>query len=376
MGKLKGFLKTSFGPQIPVRQRFFNLIFFMGILVGIFGFITCVMIKSSQQEIMLTAVITLAFPLFSYIGIRVKSKQQVLVVVALILVNFLLFPALYLAGGSIYSGIPSFFCFGMALTLFLIKGKISLIITTLESFWYVFIFYASWKWPQLCADIPAFEISAQSQIDYNFSAVIFDSLFICLALALMAKIMFNLYQREAKIVKDNIQQVEKQSIIDPLTAIYNRRFMYSYLSEQMEITRSQGKPLSVVLFDIDFFKKLNDTYGHLLGDEVLKALSSIIKNSCKKNEIVARYGGEEFLLILPNFTKEEAVNRAEEIRECIEKSILSPSLPEDKPVTISGGVATLTDNMDEETLVNLADENLYKAKKNGRNCIIFEEVES
>lgn len=374
MSKFKRFLKSSFGAQLPIRQRFFNIIFAMGFLVGIAGVLACMSLNSSNQAIMVSAVMTLAFPLFAYIGIRVKSRQDTLIVVALIVVNFVIFPALYLSGGNIFCGIPSYFCLGLALTLFLAKGKAGYILTTLESFWYMFIYFVSWKWPNFCIDVPAFSMSETGKTDFQFNAVNSNTLMVCVALGLLAKIIFSLYQKEAKIVENNIIEVERQSIIDPLTAVYNRRFMYSYITEQIEVAKRNSKPLSVVLFDIDFFKNLNDTYGHLLGDDVLKAISSILKNSCKGNEIVARYGGEEFLLILPNFTEAEALERAEEIRECVEKSILSPVLSKDKPVTISGGVATLKASTDEEKLIATADENLYKAKENGRNRIVSEEV--
>ena len=375
MSNIRKFLKTSFGSELPIRQRFFNIIFAMGILAGLAGVISCIYLNSSQQAITISAAMTLAFPLFAFVGMIFKNQQSKIIVIALLIVNFIIFPALYLSGGNILCGVPSYFCFGLALTLFLVKGKLSIIITLIESLWYIFIYFVSWRWPSICIDVPAFSMSKTGQTDFNFDAVNSSTFLVCLALGLVAKIIFNLYQREAKIVEDNIVEVERQSIIDPLTAVYNRRFMYSYITEQIEVARRNDKPLSVVLFDIDFFKSLNDTYGHLLGDDVLKAISSILKNSCKKNEIVARYGGEEFLLILPEYTKDEAIKHADEIRECVEQSLLSPTLSDDVPVTISGGVATLEDNMDEEKLVIVADTNLYKAKERGRNRIVAEEVE-
>lgn len=146
--------------------------------------------------------------------------------------------------------------------------------------------------------------------------------------------------------------------------------MYSYLTEQLELAKQDDTPLSVALFDIDKFKLLNDNYGHLLGDEVLKALSHILKSACRPGEIVARYGGEEFIMILPGLDNNTAYQRANEIRECLEQSYLSSGLPKDKPVTISGGVATYAAGLNEEKLVSMADENLYKAKENGRNQIV------
>ncbi|MBR5991399.1 MAG: diguanylate cyclase [Clostridia bacterium] len=376
MEKLKKFIKTSFGSGIPIRYRFFNIIFMMGILVGIAGVFACINLNSSIQAITISAVMTLAFPLLAYVGIRSKSKQNRVIILSLCIVNLLIFPALYLSGGAIDCGIPSYFVLGIALTLFLSSGTISYVLSAIFSIWYGFIFFVSWKWPEVCIDVPAFEASATGRRDFAFNAISSNSLMVCIALAMLAKVIFSLYQTQVKKIEANIVEVERQSIIDPLTTVYNRRHMYAYLEEQFELASQNKTPLSVLLFDIDFFKRLNDNYGHLTGDAVLKALARILKNACGENEIVTRYGGEEFLIILPGVEKDKAVARAEEIRRVVEESYLSPDLPRDTPVTISGGVATLRPGDTNETLVARVDHNLYRAKENGRNRICSEEVES
>lgn len=373
---LKKFIKTSFGSDIPIRLRFFNIIFMTGILVGIAGVVACINLNSSIQAIMISAVMTLAFPLLAYVGIRSKEKQNIVIFVSLCIVNFIIFPALYLSGGAIYCGIPSYFCLGIALTLFLTSGKASFILAALESVWYAFIVFVSWRWPDICIDVPAFEASPTGRRDFAFNAISSNTMMVCIALGILAKVIFSLYQVQVKQIEANIEEVERQSIIDPLTTVYNRRYMYSYLEEQSTAARQNKTDLSVLLFDIDFFKRLNDTYGHLTGDAVLKALANILKSACKDDEIVTRYGGEEFLLILPGVGRDEAIRRAEEIRKVVEESYLSPDLPKDEPVTISGGVATMSPDDTDETLVARADENLYKAKNSGRNRISAEEVRS
>ncbi|MDO5448420.1 MAG: GGDEF domain-containing protein [Clostridia bacterium] len=373
MEKLQAIVKRSFGSQIPIRERFFNIIFSAAVLIGIAGVVACIMLGSSEQAIMVSAGMTLTFPLLAFIGIKAK-RQTGVIYFSLIIVNFVIFPALYLSGGAINCGIPSYFAFGLALTLFLTTGIPGTILAVIESLWYAFIFFASWRWPSICTDVPAF--SRENGVkDFMFQAITSNTLMVCIAAGIVAKIIFHLYQREAKIVNETIVEVERQSIIDPLTAVYNRRHMYSYLTEQVKKAKEENTELSVVLFDIDHFKDLNDTYGHLVGDAALKALASIIKRACKDDEIVARYGGEEFLLILPGSNHKIAMGRAEEIRICLEKSQLAPELPADKPVTISGGVCTFHGIEDEELLVAKADERLYKAKQAGRNQIVGEEVD-
>lgn len=376
MEKLKKFVKTSFGSNIPIRYRFFNIIFMMGILVGIAGVFACINLNSSIEAITISAVMTLAFPLLAYIGIRAKDKQNIVIIISLCIVNLLIFPALYISGGAIDCGIPSYFVLGLALTLFFTAGRISMILTSIFSLWYGLTFFASWQWPNLAIDVPAFTATATGRRDFAFNAISSNTLMVCIAIGLLAKVIFNLYQAQVKKIEANIEEVERQSIIDPLTTVYNRRYMYSYLEEQSTFSKESGAPLSVLLFDIDFFKRLNDNYGHLTGDAVLKALAKILKSACKDGEIATRYGGEEFLLVLPGVGRQEAFARADEIRRVVEGSYLCPDLPKDAPVTISGGVATLRPDDTDESLVLRADENLYRAKESGRNRICAEEVAS
>lgn len=370
MNSFKTVISKIYGAQLPIRQRFFNIIFTCGFAVGIAGVFACIQLHSSYEAIMVSATMTFAFPLLAFLGIRSKNNQDKIINFSLAVVNFFIFPALYLTGGEIHCGIPAYFSLGIALTLFLSRGVPGLVLTAAESIFYLLTFFVSWRFPAVCVDVPAFSESETGVSDFAFQAISSNVFMVCIAIGILAKIIFGMYQKESRVVKESIKKVEEQSTIDPLTAVYNRRYMYSYLKDRVAEARADEKPLSVVLFDIDKFKNLNDTYGHLLGDDVLKAISCMIKSSCREKEIVARYGGEEFLLILPGLTKEEAYTRADNIRAAIAKSHLSPDLPADKKVTISGGVATFEVGMNEEAMVQIADDNLYIAKDSGRNRIV------
>lgn len=368
--KFQKFLRVAYGRQLPIRQRFFNITFTCGFLVGIAGILACIMLHSSKEAILVSTIMTFAFPVLAALGIAAKKAQTFIVYFSLCIVNFIIFPALYITGGNIYCGIPAYFAFGIALTFFLTKGLPGIILAVLESGWYIFVYYLSWyKGDEINKMVPAF-LEPNGYRNFQFQAVSSNAFMVCLAAGILAKIVFQMYLQESKLVNESIKEVESQSIIDPLTAIYNRRHMYSCLTNLVASAHGDRTPLSIVMFDIDHFKTLNDTYGHPLGDSVLKSIAAIIKKSCRKEELVARYGGEEFILILPGITEAEAFDRAEDIRICIEKSYLSPELPENEPVTISGGVATLRASLDEEKLVALADKALYKAKETGRNRIV------
>lgn len=159
------------------------------------------------------------------------------------------------------------------------------------------------------------------------------------------------------------------SKLDSLTGLLNvRQFEYG-LNFEMQLFKENREPFSLLMIDIDKFKNLNDTYGHLVGDSVLKQLATLLKRNCRSGDLVCRKGGEEFAIILPSCSKETAIEIAERIRHEVEIH----QFDEQKRfgVTISIGVAIAANEslMDSERLIDLADKELYKAKNNGRNKV-------
>jgi diguanylate cyclase len=162
---------------------------------------------------------------------------------------------------------------------------------------------------------------------------------------------------------------ERLAIVDPLTGLFNRRQLFSLAERQLAEALRHEQPLSVVMFDIDHFKKVNDNYGHAAGDKVLSILSSSVERILRKSDSVGRYGGEEFVILLPQTDLDSARLLAERLR--IEIAELAIDLDHDRiSVTISAGIAGLSapkvdDRIDR--LIDRADQALYLAKQNGRN---------
>jgi len=165
------------------------------------------------------------------------------------------------------------------------------------------------------------------------------------------------------------QQVQELAITDSLTGIFTRKHYMERLAEEINYSRKFNYPFSLLMLDIDYFKQINDHYGHLVGDAVLKFVAKLIKDNLRQVDLLCRYGGEEFSIILTNTDKEGAKLAAERIRQSIENGSIKV-YDEDLKVTISIGVSTFPENaQDGQGLIDLADKALYKAKQNGRNRI-------
>ncbi|MDI6602405.1 MAG: PAS domain S-box protein [Thermoanaerobacteraceae bacterium] len=157
----------------------------------------------------------------------------------------------------------------------------------------------------------------------------------------------------------------RQSITDPLTNIYNRRFFMQMLEQEIERTKRNKKPFSLIMFDLDHFKSVNDRFGHAAGDMVLKKVADTVKGRIRKTDCFARWGGEEFITLLPETSLSDAVGLAEELR----KHISMMSLPEVGHVTASFGVTEYRDTDTIDTVLLRVDNMLYEAKGAGRNCV-------
>jgi two-component system cell cycle response regulator len=165
------------------------------------------------------------------------------------------------------------------------------------------------------------------------------------------------------------EEIYKMTIVDGLTQIHNKRYLYEALEREVLRARRHERPLSILIFDIDFFKRINDQYGHLAGDYVLRELARVVQGRIRRDEVFARYGGEEFVIVLPETPLEGGVSLAQNLRARVaEHTFVFQG--ERIPTTISIGAAVLNDNDKTATdLIQRADEKLYEAKRGGRNRV-------
>jgi two-component system cell cycle response regulator len=161
------------------------------------------------------------------------------------------------------------------------------------------------------------------------------------------------------------------AITDPLTGLHNRRYLDSHLRSLVERSANAGKPMSVLAFDLDFFKGINDTYGHDAGDDVLREFAHRLKKSVRGIDLVVRHGGEEFVVVMPETDLKHAMSIADRLRQDVEGEVFNTSAGDSIPVTVSVGVSEFQGPSDTaEALMRRADQALYAAKREGRNRVV------
>lgn len=178
-------------------------------------------------------------------------------------------------------------------------------------------------------------------------------------------------EKLARELQEANYRLEETSVRDYLTGLYNRRFLFDYLDSEVNRVQRYGGFFSILIFDIDYFKKINDTYGHPSGDQVLKAISKKGTEIKRSSDIIARYGGEEFIMVLPQTDIRGAVVFAERLRTSIEVMEI-PANDRKLKITASIGVATYgpQTSMTTSEFIDVADRALYDAKNSGRNRVV------
>ena len=201
------------------------------------------------------------------------------------------------------------------------------------------------------SDTPFWLLTSANIIDYNYELALYSAF------------------QDITSRKNREALLQNQATRDPLTSLYNRRYFEEEVNRQILKAKAAGLPYSVLMLDADFFKKVNDTYGHKTGDKVLIELAAKAERALRDKDIVARYGGEEFVVFLPEINSAQAYKVADRLRQSISTIVVYSDNNQEVRFTVSIGVSSseISDNVD--TLVKTADEALYKAKQGGRNRV-------
>ena len=196
---------------------------------------------------------------------------------------------------------------------------------------------------------------------------------LAVSLVLLA-IIFSFVRKVKKLLDEAHERIQKMAVTDELTRLHNRRYFMKRFEDEFIRSKRYSHPLSCIMLDIDFFKRVNDDYGHQAGDHVLQSLARLMEAQGRNTDVLARYGGEEFIILLPETELEGAVQVAERLRATVEAVSITLDDGRVLQVTVSLGACSLSGELlatidDIHGLIKMADEALYQAKENGRNRV-------
>jgi len=305
-----------------------------------------------------TVIIALSTSAFSFLLLYSAYKKRNYTAAALVGLSILILavlPSLWLTNSGSNGPTPYFFIFNTILIVILTSGRSmwQLIITQL--FVIIGLVVIELTSPHL---ISAYQNQTSKSLDLSISFLL-----ICIFTTFILLSIMNEYKSKIEALKKAQNKLHMLSITDELSGVYNRRYIMSRITDQLKI----NNPLSVIMFDIDNFKNINDRYGHLIGDEVIRGVGKFLSDHVRPDDTVGRIGGEEFLIIIQETSHADAKAKGEFLRNGIASLEWSVS---NLTVTVSGGIYERK-NLDElEDILENVDAFLYKAKSSGKNMLI------
>lgn len=215
------------------------------------------------------------------------------------------------------------------------------------------------------------DVIAKGASDFILKPIRIQELLVRIKRVLRERIIIGERNRIENDLRESEGRYHELSITDSLTTLYNSRHFYNQLATEINRSVRYNRSISLMMLDVDDFKKYNDSFGHLEGDSVLIRLAKVIRSGLRHLDQACRYGGEEFVVILPETTGEQGYLIAERIREGFRQEIFAPALGKDIHVTVSIGVAQLKPQEDMMDFIDRADKNMYAAKAAGKDKVIF-----
>ncbi len=352
------FKENLFGEAIAIEHTVYTIVALAGIAIAIIGIIANCVIGLNAITVLLLA-INIVIDVLCVLYSMVTKRWRVTSVIIAVYAIFVLFPFLWLfSGGATGSTLPLVvFCAMGIVVMFPGKYRGVLLIITLMLF--LMLIWIELYWPDIVVPYPNRQVW---YIDLMVGLV-----FSYCATAALAYFVILRYQK-AKLEADRlVRRLEEMSLTDALTGAFNRRYLTACIDEEMRKAYDSGRLLTVCLIDIDFFKRINDSFGHLYGDEVLIKLSGIIAGQLDGTEVFGRYGGEEFIILFKNCGLRQALSRIENVMNAIRNT----QWDHGETITVSCGVGSYVKGISYSKFIERADVNLYRAKANGRNCVIY-----
>lgn len=358
------FFKGSVVKDAQLKRDFFTQILYSTIFTMLATLLLALILHKHVFFIIANAATLLFLLVLFFVGRKNAAtfmQKRIYITYCLVMGCFLL-PLLYLFGGGVHSGIPLLFMVIGITTILLLDNVLMVVIFALNYTSASVVYYLD-HFQNMCDKYTVLG-------DNTFIDIALTTSFVGPFIGLFLRSLTGHFEENQDKANDLLGRIENAATKDPLTGAYNRRYLIEYIDKCIDqVSKGELAAFSLLMFDIDHFKQINDTYGHLAGDDCIKSLSLILQNTLRKRDVVARYGGEEFICVLPSAEDTPAFRRAEQIRSTVENTILSGDV--NKKITVSGGVAMYKIGMTAEELIESVDHNLYLAKEGGRNQIVW-----
>ncbi|MEG1615019.1 MAG: GGDEF domain-containing protein [Oscillospiraceae bacterium] len=357
--------KQRYGSDAPFELRFFHLSSLCCCIVFIANFIYLSRHNSTYAAKLLYIFACIFIIITNLISDNAKTEKakRVPIIAFCIGLNVVFFPLIYLTSGGIHSAVAMYFILGIVFTILNLRKKALLIVLPIETIVYLTTFAISYTKPEVVSYF-------YSIGNDKFASVALGSVLTGLALGTVLRLITSGYENERTKADQLVEKLEDMTTRDALTGAFNRRYLMSYLDHCIErVNDGDLITFSIIMFDLDHFKRVNDTYGHVVGDVVLKSFVDVLKANMRSIDIIARYGGEEFIVVLPTSDELSTYRRADQIKSKLEEISLCDDLKE--RVTVSGGICGFEPSISVEAMIEKADNNLYIAKEQGRNRIAW-----
>ena len=328
---LKNLISIFFEKNSSTEQRITDMFFFVVIAMSVSTFI---------MNLMLGFVLILDLPIIFtaalgfIIQIRFRRNNSNVVKIFIFYTSLLFFPYMFFVSGGSQGPILLYLNLFIFMTAIIFTGNFRTVIIGLLLLEYSIVYALPYFLPSITFSFPSEGHQLASHI---YTIILSGSIFSGVAVYI-SRIFSQERDRASELltrIQEKNRELLEQANRDPLTGIYNRRFMYSNLENEINTHLQKELPMCVLMMDIDHFKKINDTYGHSIGDDVLRVSAKLFQSDLLPHDILARYGGEEFAVILPACTKEDAITVAESLRKLVETAKLG-----ELRFTISIGVAS------------------------------------
>ncbi len=346
-----------FGKNKSLEEKTFLLVAFAGIFMSTIGLVGNISLQLNIVTLFIPA-INIIIDCICIVYFSKTRKWETPSVIVIMYAIFVLFPSLWFStNGATGSTMPFVVLIGIFVVI-AFKGKFRTTILVVVIFMFTAFTVLELYFPEITNPYPNREAH---YIDLSLGMFLSYSVTVYLAYQVLGD-----YEKSKRESEKLVRQLEISSITDALTGVYNRRFLTSCLDEEMRNSYDSGAELSICIIDIDFFKRINDTYGHNYGDEVLIKLSRCIADSLSGDEIFGRYGGEEFLIIFKN----DAIAPAKAKMDVVYRNLKKIQWRDNIDVTISCGISAYQKGISFSKFLEVADLHLYQAKQNGRNQMV------